>query len=60
MNKIVGRILLLAGALGIAAIFGYFFFSKDMSMPEIIILGTTFMVLGEITYHLDKKWFQNK
>lgn len=60
MNKIVGRILLLAVALSIAAILGYFFFSKDMSMTEIIILGTAFMVLGEITYHLDKKWFQNK
>lgn len=50
----------MTAALVIAAILGYFFFSRDLSMPEIIILGTAFMVLGEATYHLDKKWFQNK
>lgn len=59
MNKIIGRLLLLIVALAIAGVLGYYFFSRDMGITEIILLGTAFMLLGEITYHIDKKFFQN-
>ncbi len=60
MNKIIGRLLLLLVALSIAGTLGYYFLSRDLGITEIVLLGTAFMLLGEVTYHIDKKLFQNK
>lgn len=60
MNRIIGRILLLAVTLAIAGGLGYYFFSRDLDTVEIIILGTLFMVLGESAYHLDKRLFRDR
>ncbi len=59
MNKVIGRLLLLIAALAIAGVLGYYFLSKEMGVTEIILLGTAFMLLGEMTYRIDKKLFQN-
>lgn len=51
------RLALFLGAIAIAAVSG-FFILPDASQTELVLFIVGCVALGDITYYLDKKFFQ--